>query len=763
MFRTFRKSPTDPFLQEKIMRLCAVIDERHIGYESDWDGEILDGDTIALDCETEMVEHWRVVPHLVMVSASSGGNSCIIRPERISDFLVAHRDREFVFHNVAFDFWVIEEHLRKMEHSEALTLLWPLAHNGRLHDTMLLDQLIGLADTGARPVPRDLAAVAEDYAGLSISKDDPCRTRYGELIGVAWEEIPCEFLNYAIKDAIVTFHTYVKMVEQAQRIVDRHPERDEAWSEYGLLTETIQVKAAIALAAVTRNGIRVDLRRVKTLAAALQDTLNGQIARIRSLPQAEELFKTGADGNVLFSKAGFPRHSKTKLQELFLLTAEHIRETTGRAIPIPRTPKGFVATSVSDWREYVHLHPFLGMWFDLCDTAKLLQFVQDQESEIVHPSYMTLVRTGRTSCYRPNIQQIPRAGGVRECFVPSDGHVFALIDYKSAELVTLAAVLEHRYGASQLAEVIRAGIDPHAFTAAMVMGVSLPDFMELKRTDPDIFREQRQRAKAINFGIPGGLGAEGLRRYAKSTYGVGFTLEEAESLRMRLIHEVYPELARYLSDDPMATLAANLRTSAEACWQAMDFIGTRQPCVAAAVRNVVGGATERRDGTPYNESWYNGVWDKLMTLNQNPELTPLLPKRQGSRELRNRLFAESVATLTGRIRGRVSYCQARNAPFQGLAADAGKLALFDLVAKGFRVVAFVHDEVIVELPVNGSRDAETERIVEILRGWMKRLTGLPADCDVIIAQCWTKDPGGMDRGHPVSPSIPELSLVGATR
>ena len=62
-----------------------------------------------------------------------------------------------------------------------------------------------------------------------------------------------------------------------------------------------------------------------------------------------------------------------------------------------------------------------------------------------------LVRTGRTSCADPNIQNLPRSGGFREAFVPASEHVYLIIDYSFIELRTLAAVCEARYGRSTLA------------------------------------------------------------------------------------------------------------------------------------------------------------------------------------------------------------------------------------------------------------------------------------------------------------------------
>jgi DNA polymerase I-like protein with 3'-5' exonuclease and polymerase domains len=58
------------------------------------------------------------------------------------------------------------------------------------------------------------------------------------------------------------------------------------------------------------------------------------------------------------------------------------------------------------------------------------------------------------------------------------------------------------------------------------------------------------------------------------------------------------------------------------------------------------------------------------------------------------------ATLTGRVRASCTYTAYLNTGFQGLAADGAKLALFYLEKAGINTVAFVHDEVVSEVPDN---------------------------------------------------------------
>ena len=66
-----------------------------------------------------------------------------------------------------------------------------------------------------------------------------------------------------------------------------------------------------------------------------------------------------------------------------------------------------------------------------------------------------------------------------------------------------------------------------------------------------------------------------------------------------------------------------------------------------------------------------------------------------------RFRSKAVATtITGRIRSNCTFTQAKNFPFQGLASDGGKLALYELIQAEYRVINYIHDEFVLELPSN---------------------------------------------------------------
>src|SRR5262249_34894659 len=142
---------------------------------------------LAFDTETEVLNQDRQVPRLALATVSAGDTcSAVIHPDQVGRFILAHPRARFVFHNVAFDFWVIDRHLKERGEEQARGAWWDACEANRMHDTMILDQLIELARRDTNLRPRNLAEVGKNYARMEISKEDPYRMRFGELIGVDW-------------------------------------------------------------------------------------------------------------------------------------------------------------------------------------------------------------------------------------------------------------------------------------------------------------------------------------------------------------------------------------------------------------------------------------------------------------------------------------------------------------------------------------------------------------------------------------------------
>ncbi|OJV54883.1 MAG: DNA polymerase I [Bacteroidetes bacterium 43-16] len=120
----------------------------------------------------------------------------------------------------------------------------------------------------------------------------------------------------------------------------------------------------------------------------------------------------------------------------------------------------------------------------------------------VHTSYsQTTAVTGRLASNNPNLQNIPvrsdRGREIRKAFIPRDeNHILLSADYSQIELRIVAAIS----GDKNMCEAFQNGHDIHTATAAKVYGVELSD----------VTKEQRYKAKSVNFGIIYGQGAFGL-------------------------------------------------------------------------------------------------------------------------------------------------------------------------------------------------------------------------------------------------------------
>jgi hypothetical protein len=739
-------------------------------YEIGWDGRPLLGRLVALDTETSLAE-FPEIPDLALASACDGRRNVLIHSDQLCNFIKAHADHDLVFQNCSFDYWVIHQFLTVRGDTGTLDTWDSFVRTHRMRDTMLLDMLLRLAgDSGpagdgdmAEIAPRSLEAIGKDYLGIVIDKDSPYRKRFGELIGRSWDGVDPGFFEYAAADAISTYLVYREQAERARQVMAANgydPDlrtgftiMPDAVERFGLLSEAIQVEAAIALDQISRNGMHIDLERLQALEAEHRRRLRQLVDRFQL--EYPGHFKTARDGSLkTTSKTGAPQRSDKLLAERLLGAVKEITDS-GETFEIPRNASGGVSLSTKQWADHLESHPFFRLWRDYDAGSKLVPFFTGLNQAVINPRYDVLKRTGRTSCSRPNVQQIPRSDSFRELFVATLGCFLLSVDYRYIELVTLAAICEARFGKSRLAEVIREGIDPHCFTAAMILGVPLEEFMSWQHSDEVVevdghstklrerFKATRQLAKPINFGVPGGLTPRALVSYARSKYKVEMTQEQAESFHQRLTGEIYPELGRYLDDWSISRLASRLGIHESICWDAFSWNGERSPAIPKSIRKIVEGRAFKADGTPYDAAYVRRVWNTLNTLARDPELQARLKEKKGDRGLGRELFGgDRVTSLTGRVRAGVSYTEERNTGFQGLASDGAKRALGRLIVAGYRVVGFVHDEILIELADQGGyvELAEIERVISIIREAMEEMTlGIPVSCEYALSTCWSKE------------------------
>ncbi|WP_457569366.1 DNA polymerase [Desulfurobacterium sp.] len=162
--------------------------------------------------------------------------------------------------------------------------------------------------------------------------------------------------------------------------------------------------------------------------------------------------------------------------------------------------------------------------------ADLIEKYLQTKSGRLYPEFNQLeAHSGRMSCRNPNVQQIPR--DLKENFYKApEGRAIIKADYPAIELRLASVIAPDR----TMIKAFKEGKDLHKYTASLISGKPLEE----------VTKEERQRAKALNFGFIYGMSAETFREYAFTNYGVELTQKEAEEFRKKFF-EAYSGIAQW--------------------------------------------------------------------------------------------------------------------------------------------------------------------------------------------------------------------------
>jgi DNA polymerase-1 len=156
----------------------------------------------------------------------------------------------------------------------------------------------------------------------------------------------------------------------------------------------------------------------------------------------------------------------------------------------------------------------------------------------IHANYLVAgTKSGRWSCKSPNLQQMPGerlAPGFRAIFRAPPGRILVGADYSQMELRAAAEIS----GDTALRQVYTDGLDLHAITAAVMAGINADD----------VTKEQRSRAKPVNFGSIYGMGPAGLAATAWNGYRIEMSLSEA-SRALTAFFRKFPRLDRWMKEN----------------------------------------------------------------------------------------------------------------------------------------------------------------------------------------------------------------------
>ncbi len=382
--------------------------------------------------------------------------------------------------NIKYDFVVLARH--------------GLDVKGKFFDTMVAHYLVSPED------PHGMDALSRRYLNY---EPIPISSLIGKGKGErSMRDVPVsEVVPYACEDADITLRLASVMTQ--------------ALSAGGVtrIADDIEFPLIPVLADMEMTGVLVDPGVLSELSEQMSVEIDSFERKIHeSAGESFNIASTQQLGKVLFEKMGLPVVSKT---------------STGK----PSTRESVLQHLATE-------HELPGLILDWRELAKLKSTYVDSLAGLVHPetgrihtSYsQTVAATGRLSSTKPNLQNIPirsaRGREIRRAFVAGRGFTLMSADYAQIELRILAALSND----DALKKAFSEGADIHSTTAALVFGIP----------GDEVTREQRAKAKEVNFGIPYGISPFGLAQRLRCP------LDEARKL-IEGYQKSYPDVTKFLA------------------------------------------------------------------------------------------------------------------------------------------------------------------------------------------------------------------------
>lgn len=479
---------------------------------------------VVWDVETSLIRHGLLAPPLsCMAFLEESGRYGLVDRWTARDMLYGWlRDPSINLtgHNVAYD-----SACAAAEFPELLPLFFSAYDAGRIRDTMIDEMLLDIGGGHFRwdvdPLT-DIVIRRKSYELAALTPGgmdkDKYRLGYGPLRDVPIHLWDRGSIEYPIKDCFVTARLKgQQFIRAGGRVVP-----DGA----------AQARNHFGLHLMSCWGMRTDAERVPWLKTALETSCDHLAA---------ELVRYGM------------------LREDGSRDMNEIRERlVASGVVLQYTPTGQISTAADLVKEAAHNDPSLHYLLEYVDHLKLLTtYVPALLRGLnvpINARFNPLVETGRTSCSRPNLQNLPRGKSkgqdlskhVRECFVPRPGFHFVDTDYDTLEMRTLGQCLFDLLGGTTLRDAYHKdpNFDPHTRLASQIRGIPYEQGMKQVENDDKEFKDLRQWAKPANFAFAGGMGAKKFRAYAWKGYGIAVSPQESEFLRWHYMKSI-PEIQRY--------------------------------------------------------------------------------------------------------------------------------------------------------------------------------------------------------------------------
>ena len=341
----------------------------------------------------------------------------------------------------------------------------------------------------------ELSALAQTYLGVSLEEASAPATT-----GSLFDAIPEEEDSPHLKEAAVLIPLGDKLRENLPDFYD-----------------TMEEPLAKVLAQMERDGVKVDLARLKEFAEGLRRELTEREARIREMADEPSLNISSPKqvGDLLFDKLKLDPRAK-------------------------KSGKGQYTTDEATLVAIADRHPIVDEILEFRAVKKLLStyiepfpsYISEKDGRVHTTFNQALTATGRLSSSNPNLQNIPvrteRGKEIRKAFVPGipDGLIVSA-DYSQIEL----RIMAHLSCDAHLTQAFRDGVDVHAATAAKIFKIPVEE----------VTREQRGMAKTANFGIIYGI----------SSFGLAQRLHLSRTAAKELIDgyfEAFPAIRGFIDD-----------------------------------------------------------------------------------------------------------------------------------------------------------------------------------------------------------------------
>lgn len=349
-------------------------------------------------------------------------------------------------------------------------------------------------------------------------------TEYKDAIKYG-EDSP-EFAKYATEDAINTFDLYKLQSPQIAK------------QGLGHLFYDIEMPFQKALMHLAINGIKGDVSTAKTMTYETQhlyyeienELLNifGGEYVVSITPRSRKVtcepsinFNSSEQVVPLVERLGFPIWEKSKKTK----------------------QKSWAKASKS---RLEGSHPTIDLLIKFGKVEKLLngflrkfkEFIDD-DGRIRSSFHNTVCVTGRLSCSKPNIEQLPKnndIANIRNLFIAEYGNVLVVADYSGQEV----RIMAEESGDKNLKTKLKRGFDVHLATASDMNNLDLTPLELTDKTDEhskakEKYGSLRTDCKCVVFGTAYGKTAHG---FAKDFH---CSLEEAQQFIDRFLNQ-YPML-----------------------------------------------------------------------------------------------------------------------------------------------------------------------------------------------------------------------------